>query len=74
MLQGLGRYLRCCGVDVTMLANEDDHDKAAQVSNMVREFQAVARASNYRKLQHDNGSKNVKHFSKFFSSITSTCS
>ena len=31
MLQGLGRYLRCCGVDVVMLANEDEHDKAAKV-------------------------------------------
>jgi uncharacterized protein with PIN domain len=31
MLQGLGRYLRCCGVDVVMLANEDDHDRAAKV-------------------------------------------
>ena len=31
MLQGLGRYLRCCGVDVVILANEDEHDKAAKV-------------------------------------------
>ena len=32
MLQGLGRYLRCCGVDVVMLANEDDHDRAAKIA------------------------------------------
>ena len=31
MLQGLGRHLRCCGVDVKMLINTDDHDKAAEV-------------------------------------------
>lgn len=32
MLQGLGRYLRCLGVDVRMLENDDDHRKAAKVS------------------------------------------
>ncbi|NWI13933.1 MUT7 Exonuclease, partial [Crypturellus soui] len=32
MLQGLGRYLRCLGVDVRILENEDDHRKAAEVS------------------------------------------
>lgn len=32
MLQGLGRYLRCLGVDVRLLDNEDDHRKAAEVS------------------------------------------
>ncbi|XP_046844991.1 exonuclease mut-7 homolog isoform X2 [Xenia sp. Carnegie-2017] len=32
MLQGLGRYLRCCGVDVVMLANDDTHDKAAKIA------------------------------------------
>lgn len=31
MLQGLGRYLRCLGVDVIMLENTDDHRKAAKV-------------------------------------------
>lgn len=31
MLQGLGRYLRCVGVDVLMLENTDDHRVAAQV-------------------------------------------
>ena len=34
MLQGLGRYLRCLGVDVQMLENEDDHRKAAEVSHL----------------------------------------
>lgn len=34
MLQGLGRYLRCLGVDVRMLENEDDHRKAAEVSGV----------------------------------------
>ncbi|KAM7393044.1 hypothetical protein PAMA_007930 [Pampus argenteus] len=29
MLQGLGRYLRCLGVDVVMLENTDDHREAA---------------------------------------------
>ncbi|XP_066418917.1 exonuclease mut-7 homolog isoform X2 [Molothrus aeneus] len=33
MLQGLGRYLRCLGVDVRLLDNEDDHRKAAEVCN-----------------------------------------
>uniref|UniRef100_V9KEI2 Putative exonuclease mut-7-like protein n=1 Tax=Callorhinchus milii TaxID=7868 RepID=V9KEI2_CALMI len=32
MLQGLGRYLRCLGVDVKMLENEDDHRKAAEIA------------------------------------------
>lgn len=34
MLQGLGRYLRCLGVDVRMLENGDDHRKAAEVSHV----------------------------------------
>ncbi|MBN3292771.1 MUT7 Exonuclease, partial [Polypterus senegalus] len=32
MLQGLGRYLRCVGVDVKILDNEDDHRQAAEVA------------------------------------------
>ncbi|XP_072287435.1 exonuclease mut-7 homolog isoform X2 [Pyxicephalus adspersus] len=32
MLQGLGRYLRCLGVDVLMLDNNDDHRKAAEIA------------------------------------------
>ncbi|KFQ23226.1 putative exonuclease mut-7, partial [Merops nubicus] len=32
MLQGLGRYLRCLGVDVRMLDSEDDHRKAAEIA------------------------------------------
>ncbi|XP_078498216.1 exonuclease mut-7 homolog [Lissotriton helveticus] len=32
MLQGLGRYLRCLGVDVRLLENDDDHRKAAEVA------------------------------------------
>lgn len=32
MLQGLGRFLRCLGVDVLMLENSDDHGLAAKVS------------------------------------------
>ncbi|KAJ7986881.1 hypothetical protein DPEC_G00333000 [Dallia pectoralis] len=32
MLQGLGRYLRCLGVDVLMLENNDDHRLAAQLA------------------------------------------
>ncbi|XP_068105069.1 exonuclease mut-7 homolog [Hyperolius riggenbachi] len=32
MLQGLGRYLRCLGVDVLMLDNEEDHRKAAEIA------------------------------------------
>ncbi|XP_069791396.1 exonuclease mut-7 homolog isoform X3 [Narcine bancroftii] len=32
MLQGLGRYLRCVGVDVKVLANEDDHRMAAEIA------------------------------------------
>lgn len=35
MLQGLGRYLRCLGVDVRLLDNEDDHRKAAEVSSQL---------------------------------------
>lgn len=31
MLQGLGRFLRCLGVDVKMLENTDDHKVAAEV-------------------------------------------
>ncbi|KAG7322986.1 hypothetical protein KOW79_014332 [Hemibagrus wyckioides] len=32
MLQGLGRYLRCVGVDVLMLDNTDDHKVAAEIA------------------------------------------
>ncbi|XP_026195532.1 exonuclease mut-7 homolog isoform X2 [Anabas testudineus] len=32
MLQGLGRYLRCLGVDVVMLENTDDHRIAAKLA------------------------------------------
>ncbi|XP_069097516.1 exonuclease mut-7 homolog isoform X2 [Pleurodeles waltl] len=32
MLQGLGRYLRCLGVDVRLLENDDDHRKAAEMA------------------------------------------
>ena len=34
MLQGLGRYLRACGIDVKILSNDDDHDVAAKVSTI----------------------------------------
>lgn len=34
MLQGLGRYLRCLGVDVKMLENTDDHKVAAEVRKL----------------------------------------
>ncbi|XP_030086900.2 exonuclease mut-7 homolog isoform X3 [Serinus canaria] len=37
MLQGLGRYLRCLGVDVRLLDNEDDHRKAAELCSQVGE-------------------------------------
>ncbi|KAJ8286604.1 hypothetical protein GJAV_G00041050 [Gymnothorax javanicus] len=32
MLQGLGRFLRCLGVDVLMLENTDDHSVAAKLA------------------------------------------
>ncbi|XP_078605865.1 exonuclease mut-7 homolog [Branchiostoma floridae x Branchiostoma japonicum] len=32
MLQGMGRQLRCCGVDVRILENTDDHDRAAEIA------------------------------------------
>ncbi|KAI8518141.1 Exonuclease mut-7 [Branchiostoma belcheri] len=32
MLQGMGRQLRCCGVDVRILENSDDHDRAAEIA------------------------------------------
>ncbi|XP_078406608.1 exonuclease mut-7 homolog isoform X2 [Cetorhinus maximus] len=38
MLQGLGRYLRCLGVDVKILENEDDHRKAAEISREENRF------------------------------------
>jgi hypothetical protein len=31
MLQGLGRQLRCCGVDVNILSTGTSHDEAAKV-------------------------------------------
>ncbi|XP_029921768.1 exonuclease mut-7 homolog isoform X2 [Myripristis murdjan] len=34
MLQGLGRYLRCLGVDVVMLKNTDDHREAAKLAQI----------------------------------------
>lgn len=38
MLQGLGRFLRCLGVDVKMLENTDDHKVAAEVRQEVISF------------------------------------
>ncbi|XP_072025307.1 exonuclease mut-7 homolog [Amphiura filiformis] len=38
MLQGLGRYLRACGIDVKILSNEDDHDVAAKVNFLCHSF------------------------------------
>ena len=35
MLQGLGRHLRCCGVNVVILGNENDHEKTAEVSHSI---------------------------------------
>ncbi|XP_070531738.1 exonuclease mut-7 homolog isoform X2 [Ptychodera flava] len=35
MLQGLGRQLRCCGVDVRILDNTEDHDEAAKLKSQV---------------------------------------
>ncbi|XP_076025280.1 exonuclease mut-7 homolog [Genypterus blacodes] len=32
MLQGLGRYLRCLGIDVVILENTDDHREAAKLA------------------------------------------
>ncbi|KAM6431112.1 exonuclease mut-7 homolog isoform 1-T1 [Liasis olivaceus] len=32
MLQGLGRYLRCLGVDVQILGNDDEHWRAAEIA------------------------------------------
>ncbi|KAI0227147.1 3'-5' exonuclease domain-containing protein [Lamellibrachia satsuma] len=32
MLQGLGRQLRCCGVDVVILENTDCHDRAGEIA------------------------------------------
>ena len=32
MLQGLGKQLRSCGVDVKILATADSHDKAAEIA------------------------------------------
>ncbi|XP_053863585.1 exonuclease mut-7 homolog isoform X3 [Malaclemys terrapin pileata] len=37
MLQGLGRHLRCLGVDVRMLENDDNHRKAAELQSQVGE-------------------------------------
>ncbi|XP_029301139.1 exonuclease mut-7 homolog [Cottoperca gobio] len=38
MLQGLGRYLRCLGVDVLMLENTDDHRVAAKLAQAEGRF------------------------------------
>ncbi|XP_038637844.1 exonuclease mut-7 homolog isoform X2 [Scyliorhinus canicula] len=38
MLQGLGRYLRCLGVDVKILENEDDHKVAAEIARKENRF------------------------------------
>ncbi|XP_078685653.1 exonuclease mut-7 homolog isoform X2 [Branchiostoma floridae x Branchiostoma belcheri] len=43
MLQGMGRQLRCCGVDVRILENSDDHDRAAEVCNGNRYLRIPAR-------------------------------
>ncbi|CAM9585094.1 unnamed protein product [Lampetra fluviatilis] len=36
MLQGLGRYLRCLGVDVRILENIEEHRKAAEIARAER--------------------------------------
>ncbi|XP_047426125.1 exonuclease mut-7 homolog isoform X2 [Mugil cephalus] len=45
MLQGLGRYLRCLGVDVVMLENTDDHRVAAKHSLKVVSYSRVGSRS-----------------------------
>ncbi|KAF3848937.1 hypothetical protein F7725_015434 [Dissostichus mawsoni] len=42
MLQGLGRYLRCLGVDVIMLENTDDHRVAAKLRSQVGEGRCLS--------------------------------
>ncbi|TKS84614.1 Exonuclease mut-7 -like protein [Collichthys lucidus] len=42
MLQGLGRYLRCLGVDVVMLENTDDHRIAAKLRSQVGEGRCLS--------------------------------
>ncbi|XP_059850424.1 exonuclease mut-7 homolog isoform X2 [Hypanus sabinus] len=58
MLQGLGRYLRCVGVDVKILGNEDDHRKAAEIAREENRviltcglpYQTICNGSEYLKL------------------------
>ncbi|XP_063964104.1 exonuclease mut-7 homolog [Lytechinus pictus] len=42
MLQGLGRHLRSCGVDVKILDNDDEHEEAVQIA--LKEGRAILTA------------------------------
>nr|XP_054765847.1 exonuclease mut-7 homolog [Lytechinus pictus] len=56
MLQGLGRHLRSCGVDVKMLNGDDEHEEAVQIAH--KEGRAILTAGspyNMLKSQVDDG-------------------
>ncbi|XP_064249531.1 exonuclease mut-7 homolog isoform X5 [Passer domesticus] len=62
MLQGLGRYLRCLGVDVRLLDNEDDHRKAAEIARQEGRviltsglpYQTVCNCNKYLKVSRES--------------------
>nr|CAD7196064.1 unnamed protein product [Timema douglasi] len=50
MVQGLGKYLRRCGVDVVILENNDSHDKCVKIANSQGRM-IVTRGYTYNKLK-----------------------
>nr|CAD7405630.1 unnamed protein product [Timema poppensis] len=50
MVQGLGKYLRRCGVDVVILENNDSHDKCVKIANSQGRM-IVTRGYTYSKLK-----------------------
>ncbi|XP_028827073.1 exonuclease mut-7 homolog isoform X2 [Denticeps clupeoides] len=60
MLQGLGRFLRCLGVDVRMLENVDDHRVAAELKSQVGEGRCLALDCSEK--ARDQAVRVLKHF------------
>lgn len=55
MLQGLGRSLRCLGVDVRILGNEEEHRRAAEVGGRWAESPRVGGGSCQGRLAEQSG-------------------
>ncbi|XP_070614504.1 exonuclease mut-7 homolog isoform X2 [Erythrolamprus reginae] len=60
MLQGLGRSLRCLGVDARILGNEDEHRRAAELRSQVGEGRCLSVSCSEK--ARDQALQVLKHF------------